>query len=634
MRQIGLKKALMFSIMLLVAVSVAVSSVILYLQQKSSLTTAIINQSSNYVDGRAEVIEAMINEKVNGIRKISQQYKDQALSGTPDEIIELTKLVANAMNSSSTVIAFDNGDGYWNQATPSWPNHKYNGNVTERPWYQSAMRATDVTVTEPYQGTDGAYWVTIVNRIKGGAISVDLELSFLNKLVTPSADMPGAVAIILNHDTTLLASSSDAIKTGQKADQYAWFKQTVNSVVNSDSTMADYSLNGEEKTMFSHRISVGDKYWYYGLGLEKSVIFAELDKARNNAIIVTIIATVLCVFIAFSLVNVLYRPIILLRDTIQSLSSGNGDLTQRLAVKTDDDIGKISHGVNLFIASLQTMMSDVKDSTHSLHSSIGQLKNQAATNSDILQNHVKETEQIATAIEEMDATANSMATDAADTARLTEEANHTSEQSRAILSASQATVMALISDVETAVNDVQAMNDQTKNISTILSVIGDIAEQTNLLALNAAIEAARAGEQGRGFAVVADEVRSLATRTKESTEEIEQAIESLLRGSQRVVKSMDETKARCQETATGSEEVSQSLDTLIAFIGNISALSTQIATAAEEQSCVTKEVSRNMSAISEIVQELDQSGQHSLENTASIEQTNNALVSIVGRFKI
>lgn len=634
MKQIGLKKALMFSIMLLVAVSVAVSSIILYLQQKSSLTAAIVSQSSNYVYGRAEVIEAMINEKVNGIRKISQQYKDQALTGTPEEIIELTKLIANAMNSSSTVIAFDNGDGYWNQDTPSWPNHKYNGNVTERPWYQSAMRATDVTVTEPYQGTDGAYWVTIVNRIKGGAISVDLELSFLNKLVAPTADMPGAVAIILNHDTTLLASSSDAIKTGQKANQYDWFKQTVNSVVNSDTSMTDYTLNGEEKTMFSQRISVGDKNWYYGLGLEKSVIFAALEQARTNAMIVTIIATVLCVFIAFGLVNLLYRPIISLRDTVLNLSSGNGDLTQRLEVKSDDDIGKISNGVNLFIASLQQMMGEVKNSTHSLHSSIGQLKSQSAANSEILQNHVKETEQIATAIEEMDATANSMATDAADTARLTEEANHTSEQSRNILSKAQSTVTALIADVEKAVADVQAMNGQTQNISTILNVIGDIAEQTNLLALNAAIEAARAGEQGRGFAVVADEVRSLATRTKESTKEIEQAIESLLRGSQRVVKSMDETKDRCQETASGSEEVSQSLDTLIAFISNISALSTQIATAAEEQSCVTKEVSRNMSAISEIVGELDHSGQDSLRNANGIEQINDSLVEIVNRFKI
>ena len=187
--------------------------------------------------------------------------------------------------------------------------------------------------------------------------------------------------------------------------------------------------------------------------------------------------------------------------------------------------------------------------------------------------------------------------------------------------------------METAVNDVQSINGQAQKISSILTVIGKVAEQTNLLALNTAIEAARAGKQGRGFAVVADEVRSLAARTKESTEEIEQAIDSLLRGSQQVVKSMDDTKQPCQKTATSSEEVSQSLNTLIAFIGDISALSTQIATAAEEQSCVTKEVSRNMSAISEIVHGLDKSGQDSLENTASIEQTNNALVNIVSRLK-
>lgn len=634
MKQIGLKKALMFSIMLLVAISVAVSSLIAYFEHKAELTTAIVERSTNFVNGRAEVLEAMINEKVKGIRQISKQFQNKPITGSPDEIIELTKLVANAMNSTSAVIAFDNGDGYWNQDSPSWPNHKYNGNVTERPWYQSAIKSTDVTVTEPYQGTDGSYWVTIVNRVKGGVISVDMELSFLNKLVQPSADMEGAVSLILNHDTTVLASSSEAVKTSEKATQYAWFKDAVMQAVSNKSTMVDYVLQGEDKTLFSQQISIGDKKWFYALGLKKDLIFAALKTARNTSIIVAVIATVVCVLIALALVNVLYRPIISLRDTIAGLSSGNGDLTQRLQVTSDDDIGKICNGVNLFIASLQQMMGEVKNSTNSLHGSIGQLKHQTASNSDILQNHVRETEQIATAIEEMDATANSMATDAADTARLTEEANRTSEQSRTILSAAQATVTALITDVDTAVNDVKAMNDQTNNISSILTVIGEIAEQTNLLALNAAIEAARAGEQGRGFAVVADEVRSLATRTKESTEEIEKAIESLLRGSQRVVKSMDETKSRCQETATGSEEVSQSLDALIAFIGDISALSTQIATAAEEQSCVTKEVSRNMSAISEIVQDLDKSGQDSLENTASIEQTNNGLVSIVSRFNI
>ena len=156
------------------------------------------------------------------------------------------------------------------------------------------------------------------------------------------------------------------------------------------------------------------------------------------------------------------------------------------------------------------------------------------------------------------------------------------------------------------------MASQTDGINTILGVIGDIAEQTNLLALNAAIEAARAEDQGRGFAVVADEVRNLASRTK-TTEEIEAALASLLEGSQSVVSSMESTKRKCSQTAEGAGEVATSLDVMTQFVTNINELSTQIATAAAEQSTVTQELSRNMTAISDIVGELDSNGKYALE---------------------
>ncbi|CAG9294961.1 methyl-accepting chemotaxis protein [Celerinatantimonas diazotrophica] len=638
MKQLGFKKVMLLSILLLVAISVSISSYVSYLQQKSILTTAIMDKGQSYVRGRGDVIKTMLNEKVGGITKLAKQFKNKPLMGSvvhsAADTIEQTKFLANAMNLNSAVIAFENGDGYWNLSTPTWMNHKYSGDVTTRPWYQAALRHKGVLVTDPYKGTDGKYWVSIIEKVDGGTISTDMELSFLDALVKPSANLPGSVAIIFNSDGLLLASSSQDVKSGQNALDFPWFKGAITKALDQQDAVVDYQVDGVDKILFSHRIKVGDKYWFYAVGVNRSIAFAELASARDTAILVALIATVVSIIIAFMLIQLLYRPIISLREMIAGLSSGNGDLTQRLKVNSNDDIGQISTGINTFIESLQQMMLEVKDASDYLQSNVVRLRKQAEQNKTILQKHLSETEQVATAVEQMDATANSMATDAANTAELTEQANQTSHDSRVIVNNSQQTMSALITDVQNASNDVQLMDNQTQNISSILNVIGAIAEQTNLLALNAAIEAARAGEQGRGFAVVADEVRSLASRTKDSTQEIENSIESLVQGCRQVVHSMNDTKARCEDATSGSDAVAESLDALTNFVNQINGLSTQIATAAEEQSGVTKEISRNMNEISSIVSELDSNGQKALNDAEDIERVNNQLIAIVSRFKV
>ncbi|WP_316936970.1 methyl-accepting chemotaxis protein [Vibrio vulnificus] len=632
MFNLGLKKALLLSVSGLVAVSVSLANLASYHEHKSTLTENILSQNQSYVEGEAKKISNYMQEKVNGVRKVANQHKNHAFNGTPEQIIEQTKFLANAMNVESAVIAFDTGDAYWNMSSDSWPNHKLNGNVVERPWYQAAQRASDVSVTDPYLGTDGVYWVTIIDKVKGGTVSADMTLSFLNEMVKTIE--PGTVAVIMNSDTTLLASSSTAIKAGEKASSYGWFKEAAQNAVNDDSALFEYNLNGQDKLLFSKSIQVGDKKWVYAVGLDKSVAFAALSSAKTKAIMVAIIATVISVTLAFILINLLYRPIVSLRNMITSLSSGSGDLTQRLAITSDDDIGRISQGVNQFIEQLQRMMLEVQSVSEVLKGNVDKLKEQSKHNAQILQSHVTETEQIVTAVEEMDATANSMATDAANTANLTQQANRTSDESKRIVDKSKLAITALIDDVENASSDVQKMNSQTQSISKVLTVIGDIAEQTNLLALNAAIEAARAGDQGRGFAVVADEVRKLASRTKDSTGEIENALKDLLNGCQKVVESMQYTKERCLETAAGSSDVETSLESLTQYVNEINDLSSQIATAAEEQSSVTQEVSRNMSAISEIVSNLDRNGQDASRNAQDIASVNDQLITIVNRFKL
>lgn len=641
MKKMGLKTSLILSITILVALSVSISSYVLYLQQKDMLTDSIILKSKGDAKAKASAVETIMNEKVGGITKLANQYRQKPITGTDSALTDEVFFMANAMNLKSAVIVKDNGDGYWTLGTTlapeTWPNSKMNGDARTLSWYPSTQQTNGVFITDPYiydvTGSD-LYWVTIAHRIANGAVAINMRLQFLDELVQQTNDIKGATATIMTEDSTVLASTSPLLKLGQKALNVTAVSSAVQQATQDDSAMSAYTLNGQDYLLFSHPINVGDKRWYYMMSVDESVAMAKLSEARNSAIMISVIATLISIAVGLFLLQRLYRPILSLKSTIMGLSSGNGDLTQRLVVNNNDDLGQIAQGVNRFIETLQKMMQEIQVASTSLNSNIDRIKQQSERNSTVLQNHAAETEQVVTAIEEMSSTADAMAQDAANTANLTQQANETSANSQQAVESSQRIVTALISDVDQSAQNVQQMAEETQQINEILSVIGDIAEQTNLLALNAAIEAARAGEQGRGFAVVADEVRNLASRTMASTEEIETALERLGGGTRNVVNSMETTKTRCQETAASSGEVAVSLETMATYVSEINNLSTQIATAAEEQSSVTQELSQNMSAINSIVVELRASGEQALHEAEDIAQINQQLVAIVNRFKV
>lgn len=629
--KLGFKNLLLISIVSLVVISIGVSSYISYIKQKSTLEQLITSSNQDYAQSQASQIESRLNEKVAGLDKLGEVFDKKPIEGSESHFIEMTRIIAGAMNLNSSVVAFTNGDAYWNQTAATWPNHKYDGDVNTRSWYQMGRQSPTAAMTEPYLSSDGdSYWISMVRKTPNGMISVDMQLSFLNEIVKQANVTPGATAMIINHDKTILASSSSSIKAGENTSKYNWLDEVTNASLNKLTSQ----FEREQQLFFSHQINIAGKKWYFIAGVDKATVFADLYAAQTNAIVTALIATIISAVVALLVLNVLYRPILVLKETIVGLSQGNGDLTQRIAVTNSDDLGQISQGVNDFIANLQSLMLDIRDVTNNLNSNVDELENQSARNSSILQSHVQETEQIVTAIEEMNSTADSMATDAANTAQLTHKANEASSSSKQTVSQAQQNVQQLVEDVSLSSTAVNNMAKESEEISSVLEVIGDIAEQTNLLALNAAIEAARAGEQGRGFAVVADEVRKLASRTKDSTEEIETALNSLKTQSQSVVGAMETTKQKCTQTAEGTGEVSESLDVMTKFVTDINDLSTQIATAAEEQSSVTQELSRNMTSINDIVGELDVNGQQAVENAQNISSMNQRLVSIIGAFKL
>ncbi len=637
--KIGLKPLLIISVMLLVGMSVSISSYIAYIKQSSVITQMITDAGEQYTHNKAQLVKEYLQAKVDGMQKIGDLYKHEPFPGnSAEDYIALTEQLAASFATGSSFIGFEsNGDAYWNQITEAWPNHKFNGDIRKMSYYQEGRAAVEPSLTHPYPDSadPSTYWVSIVQRTHEGMLSIDMKLGFLNALVDESTALKGSDAMIINGDGTVLAASENAsLKPGDVVSKIEPYKAIAPQVTKHNQAMVTFTNNGHQKILFSHKVLIGGKTWYFVIEQSKEAAYEELADAKLQAITIAVVSTILSVIVALFAIQILYRPIFALKKTIQNLSSGEADLTQRLEVRSSDDIGEISQGVNQFIGTIQNIMLEIHQLSQTLQSNIQQMKALSERNSHMLHNHVVETEQIVTALEEMSSTASSTATDAANTSSITQQATQSSIEARHVVTLSQKTITALNQDVDSSVKHVQNMSNETSNIQSVLHVISDIAEQTNLLALNAAIEAARAGEQGRGFAVVADEVRQLAKRTKESTDEIDDAITKLLQGNQTVVNSMNETKQRSHETAETSQNVSNSLDIMANYVNEINDLSIQIATAAEEQSSVTQGVSQSMSELNDIVNELDNTGKKSLQGMSDINDINQRLVSIIGRFKL
>ena len=346
------------------------------------------------------------------------------------------------------------------------------------------------------------------------------------------------------------------------------------------------------------------------------------------------ILIILSFAIVIWIISAIIKSLLTLKERIDTLSTGEADLTSRIAIVYDDELGDISRSVNNFIIYLQSMMLDISQASVHITKSTEQLNDQSIKVNSALLTHASETDQVVSAITEMSSTSETVAQNAADTSINTQKANDEAILSKTIVTEASNSVIALVDEVDSASTSINTMNDNTQEIIKALSVIGEIADQTNLLALNAAIEAARAGEQGRGFAVVADEVRSLAARTQTSTAEINKILSTLSNDAENAVAAMDVTRSSCQRTAENTARVTDSLDNMTNFIIHINDLNTQIATASEEQSAVTEEVNRNMTNISEMVQELTRSGQETLDSTENLASANSQLDSLVKKFKL
>ncbi|EHP3506230.1 methyl-accepting chemotaxis protein [Vibrio cholerae] len=391
---------------------------------------------------------------------------------------------------------------------------------------------------------------------------------------------------------------------------------------------------GVNLTPITRPINFAGQDWQLIGYIDLTAIQANTDQLNWKITLALLVCASVIIVASVTMLHVSFKPLSRLNTLVANLSQGNGDLTQRLAVESKDEIGQICNSINLFIEKLQQMFIDVADSSKEIDRAVVHLSNQARSNLNTLNQHTQETKQAITAIEEMSASAGSIAQSADDAALLTERTNRYADESKQTVTEAVNSVNGLVNQVSSMAETITRMSEDTKQINSVLQVIGAIAEQTNLLALNAAIEAARAGEQGRGFAVVADEVRALASRTQQSTSQINDMLATLKTTTENVVKEMDSTRIHCEETAERTNHVMDSLNVVTDSVAEMNNLNTLIATSAMEQRQVTHEVSKNMAAIQEMVRKLNMNAAQVTSVSNELQNTSHALSDVVGRFRV
>ncbi|WP_163830786.1 methyl-accepting chemotaxis protein [Spartinivicinus ruber] len=421
----------------------------------------------------------------------------------------------------------------------------------------------------------------------------------------------------------------EAAKKGGGYVEYVWEKPGSKT----PEPKLSYALPLEKWQIF-----IGTGFYIDGIDKTISVLRAKAEEAKQQTLMTILgvgtVAVIILGFCSILVTNSITSPIKGTVELMCDISEGEGDLTKRLEISGQSEMGKLAEAFNTFVAKLHGIIQKVADASSHINDASSEINNVVQTSSKQMHAQASETEQVATAINEMSLTAQEIAASATQAADEATNAQTSALKGNDIVINTINSIASLAEQLQEAEKVMDALGNETENIGSVLGVIGSIAEQTNLLALNAAIEAARAGEQGRGFAVVADEVRTLASRTQSSTQEIHEMITRLQQQSATAVKVMTVSRELSDSTSHQAEEAGESLTAIKDSIGVITEMNHQIATASEEQTSVIEEINKNITRIADAVSEMSHGMEATSQNSNRLHSMGQELNSLVQQFRI
>ncbi|WP_282411305.1 methyl-accepting chemotaxis protein [Pseudomonas sp. PS02303] len=504
-----------------------------------------------------------------------------------------------------------------------------------RPWYKGAESSSTATVTEPYiDAATGQTIISIATASKKAGQSVGVvggDLSLQTLIDTLSArDFDGmGYAFLVSADGKILVHPDKALVMKSLSEAYP------NNTPRISSDFSEVEVDGKTRIVtFTAIKGLPSVHWYIGLSVDKDKAFSMLSEFRASAVVATIIAVAIIIALLGMLIRILIQPLHVMTRAMEDIADGEGDLTKRLTIVNNDEFGVLGTAFNRFVERIHGSIREVSSATGQVNEVA--LRVVAASNSSMFNSdqQASRTSSVAAAINQLGAAAQEIARNAAQASSQASDARSLAEDGQQVVDRSIKAMNQLSSMLSASSTNIESLNSKTVNIGQILEVITSISQQTNLLALNAAIEAARAGEAGRGFAVVADEVRNLAHRTQESAQQVQTMIEELQVGARESVSTMSDSQRHSQDSVEIANLAGERLNSVTLRIGEIDGMNQSVATATEEQTAVVESINVDITEINTLNQEGVENLQSTLRACSDLEQQAARLKQLVGSFRI
>jgi methyl-accepting chemotaxis protein len=597
-------------------------------QMRDSLVKDIRHFSKAYGDNTSEWLNS---------RKVIAASLANTLERAPDQSPYIA--IKQAYDSGKFALTYyGNNDGKMYRQDPTLDAKRPGYDPRQKSWYQEAMSIGQPSILGPNLSSTTKELVIILtnpvtkNGQNFGTVGANLSLDQLSKQVA-ELEIPGsgsAMMVASNNDIIAHADKDMVMKKAESISSI--FAPRALSKLAKEDRLAEETLN--DRDVFAYAQNIPNTDWTLVFTMDKSELMAPVYKVLVRQIITALVLLVAFSCFLYWLFKVIFSDLTRVSKALQDISKGKGDLRARIEVKRDDEIGVLAQGFNDFVGHMHGVVERLKVLSKDVANEAQNVSNSSTQSASRVATQQQEIDMVASAVTEMAAATNEIAGNAEQTAKAAGHSVELGQKGSAQVQKSRNSTHQLANEVSLATGQISELDNHAQQISGILSTITGIAEQTNLLALNAAIEAARAGEHGRGFAVVADEVRTLSQRTHASTEEIQKMIELLQEQTSKAVTSMQNSSAKAQTSVADADAATESLEEIANAIISISDMATQIATAAEEQTAVTNEISQNSETIRQVAADLANESKTGVEQSKRLNQLAKQVDSEVGQFQI